>query len=1197
MKCIFQKTFKAFITYLHTSFSPGILYKGIILILIISLGLPADERRDDLDDESGPEIIPASILNQREMTEFLMILNSLEPQNAAGTLAEFVQKYELDPESRPESPRNVHEVIINDRRFAPEPGIDKEIINRIDRKSDGDYTLAYLQLEQMPSLNDYMTLAEMGIRGLFKRHWIGPATYVVAFPIDAFKTIVEFDQFRWLGYYPAREKMTVPFSGNLAAVVSPVDSDLRRYRTDLDELQIRIIDFDESIQKYIVSIQPEQVDELAELWWVRSIDYITPSESLQDIPDNLLPTKFFAQDSRLMVSAERLWQFPRTGEGIRVGLIDTNPDINHPDFAGNTFLPGTDSGLETHGTHVAGIIAARNPGISNISGAYGAQGMAPDASLYAVDLFAFPFYPGAFIRFRANDIRLSNHSWGFCDTVDPCISNFNYNINTRIFDRYVRNNDEIIILAAGNDGPDPETIGNPATGKNVISVGAVNYVTDDDRDGELRGGTALYSSRGPVRDIGRLKPDLVAPGGHFADYGYHKYGVVSLNPALNIGTQNIWPEATNLYLRTSGTSMAAPHVTGAAALMLEKWNNLSSEALKARLIGTTIPINAGGDNPLSGYANTDVGYGLLNAYNAAGLRRRGETEVLMWKSGTLGYINNEEMFPFAIPADIDRLIFVLAYNDRPGGGGELIYDLELVVSGPGGNNITHVLPEGVSSKSAVQKIVIEDPFPAPFTATVRFTNPGVFSKQDYSLFIYAVYKTPELSLVEIEHPPAVGAGDTFTASMTVENIGGWIAAGLTGWVSGSQFDGEVGLTKNLRNLMFEGDNATVSFELETLPIVGEPLPRFLNYCADAVNKDIEPVCIGVDIPIDVPWVGIETDHRHINVDDFSGLSIKAHILDSDGRPVPDGTGVIFKTNLGKFGRVDTTHILEKTEQGFVSVDFLPSDDRERGVAVVTAMLEENENVKDVTKIYTTQRGIEIDEVVERAVYGSGRLIAEEVIGGSIKLDAYGYRTITASRYSDNPAERHEFNAVSNYVDIHFDRVAGLSSVEVEFCSENFITSRGGWNSEYVMHFWNGSEWVAVSNQEFDGERCSIVNIDYDSVPGIRDLAGAVFAAFDNRVTSVADGSDPLPYEYRLIQNYPNPFNPSTNIRFALPETANVKLEVFDIVGRLVATLVDDMMDAGYHTVQFDGSSLSSGIYLYRMQAGAFTQTKRLLLMK
>lgn len=93
-----------------------------------------------------------------------------------------------------------------------------------------------------------------------------------------------------------------------------------------------------------------------------------------------------------------------------------------------------------------------------------------------------------------------------------------------------------------------------------------------------------------------------------------------------------------------------------------------------------------------------------------------------------------------------------------------------------------------------------------------------------------------------------------------------------------------------------------------------------------------------------------------------------------------------------------------------------------------------------------------------------------------------------------------------------------------------------------------------------------------------------------------------PEAFALLNNYPNPFNPETTIKYHLPEAAQVKLEVYNMVGQVVRTLVNNQQNAGRYVVQWDaandnGQNLASGIYLYRIQAGDFHEVKKMLLLK
>ncbi len=90
---------------------------------------------------------------------------------------------------------------------------------------------------------------------------------------------------------------------------------------------------------------------------------------------------------------------------------------------------------------------------------------------------------------------------------------------------------------------------------------------------------------------------------------------------------------------------------------------------------------------------------------------------------------------------------------------------------------------------------------------------------------------------------------------------------------------------------------------------------------------------------------------------------------------------------------------------------------------------------------------------------------------------------------------------------------------------------------------------------------------------------------------------PVPTKYALYQNYPNPFNPITEIRFDLPEKAKVELKIFNTLGQLVTTLVSEARPAGAYTVRWDGSNVATGMYIYQLQAGSFTDTKKMLFIK
>jgi hypothetical protein len=114
------------------------------------------------------------------------------------------------------------------------------------------------------------------------------------------------------------------------------------------------------------------------------------------------------------------------------------------------------------------------------------------------------------------------------------------------------------------------------------------------------------------------------------------------------------------------------------------------------------------------------------------------------------------------------------------------------------------------------------------------------------------------------------------------------------------------------------------------------------------------------------------------------------------------------------------------------------------------------------------------------------------------------------------------------------------------------------------------------------------------------VSGVGGTAIVNRVGGQATQTVTLgsvPTKFALHQNYPNPFNPVTVIRYELPEASAVKVQVFDVLGRVVATVVNEQRDAGIYEVPFNASGLSSGTYFYRLQAGTFVETKKMMLVK
>ena len=126
------------------------------------------------------------------------------------------------------------------------------------------------------------------------------------------------------------------------------------------------------------------------------------------------------------------------------------------------------------------------------------------------------------------------------------------------------------------------------------------------------------------------------------------------------------------------------------------------------------------------------------------------------------------------------------------------------------------------------------------------------------------------------------------------------------------------------------------------------------------------------------------------------------------------------------------------------------------------------------------------------------------------------------------------------------------------------------------------------------------NVQISAVSGVETYypsftKGIISIAVPTAVEENLNGA--LPGQFALTQNYPNPFNPTTNIGFALPTAGHVKLEIFNVLGQLVKTLVDNNLGAGFHDVEYDASNQASGIFFYRLTHQNGVETKKMVLLK
>ena len=184
----------------------------------------------------------------------------------------------------------------------------------------------------------------------------------------------------------------------------------------------------------------------------------------------------------------------------------------------------------------------------------------------------------------------------------------------------------------------------------------------------------------------------------------------------------------------------------------------------------------------------------------------------------------------------------------------------------------------------------------------------------------------------------------------------------------------------------------------------------------------------------------------------------------------------------------------------------------------------------------------------------------------------------------------------------FDAVAGENEIALSWntASEQNI-------DYYLIERQSGAEWNSLAriNSLGDsptGNSYSFMDVSvmegrlYSYRLTSREFDGTLLV-HDRIVTASVTGSPVNATEYDLYQNYPNPFNPATTISFSLPEAGNIRLVVFDVLGRELAELANGHSDAGLHTVEFNAAALSAGTYFYQLTAGDFSAVRKLILVK
>jgi hypothetical protein len=477
------------------------------------------------------------------------------------------------------------------------------------------------------------------------------------------------------------------------------------------------------------------------------------------------------------------------GAGVTVCVADTgldtgNTNTMHLDLRGRVtgfkyygyLTDGSDE--YGHGTHCAGIVAGNaatgetDPDTGTLYG----LGVASDASLFIERLFdadANETSPAPGDADLTRDAvragaQIGANSWG--NDVQG-----EYDADAAQFDELVRDADPstpgdqpyILEFSAGNAGPDSETMGSPATGKNVIATGASENVP-----GTLALTYGIYadgpdtmtdfSSRGPCED-GRIKPDVVAPGTWIAS---------AASSAAPNEAAIAWTAIDDLYVYMGGTSMSGPHAAGAAAVFVQYYKSLHTNAVpspalvKAALINSADEMDQanGGPGPIP---NNDEGWGRLNLANIVVPDLTNAPRYYEYVDQTVLLTSGQVYVRHAVVRSPDEpLKITLAYTDVPGFPGAipaLVNDLDLEVIGPDGTlyrgnqfSDSESVPNAPSPDNLnnVEAVHLAQPLPGDYLVRIRARNVVEDARldtadidQDFALVISGDLARPGVGLV------------------------------------------------------------------------------------------------------------------------------------------------------------------------------------------------------------------------------------------------------------------------------------------------------------------------------------------------------------------------------------------------------------------------------------------------------------------
>ena len=736
------------------------------------------------------------------------------------------RKAKGDKTDAPDEPPKRLQISFSSGVIEVSPGIDRNLLNALENDRDSSRTFAFLIASQYLGERQFEQLSELGVKVL----GLHDEAYKIELPFEGevLERLIELPFVDWVGYPEPKLKISTELQNtekefgkeveHLPVYVNLIhefdEKTAETFRRRLSKLDIKLGLYDSDLGAFEAIVTQDQLKLLSQQDIVLFIELISPGGPAHDFSAPTIGADYIRTGG------------PGTnfsGSSTVVGVLDTGFMLGSGAATPHTDLNRNGCGINYtndsagvfddengHGTHVLGTIGGTGTTNRQLRGV--ATGIGSSGSTRIRVAKIWPNVGSANASWYLDGMNFMARSSGnACDSGKPKVINMSggrsvsnpngTDARSRKLDAKSFRDKQAYIIATGNEGSGATTLRTPATAKNAISVGNV-IDTGFQTVGDIR----ASSSRGPTAD-GRMKPNVVAVGR-------------SVN-SVNAGT-------SNGYTLKTGTSMAAPHVTGLAATLLDHYSFLRDRPylLRAHLMATSIlhDNNVTPRNNTNGGRNT-YGLGRVSSYISHWARSNsdGWSTHLAWRT-----ISNSNwgFRDITVPSGADRLVVVMTWDeDRASSGASkaVKYDLDLWVDR--GANCTPD-PRGQCGEWAsqswddnVEYLIIDNP--PSGTYRLKIINWDAPSSGLPTGLVATVIRgdpTPEMSLTASASSSSVSVGSPFTINTTVSNSE-YVASGvllqLTNSPSGILSQGISTRREDGRTSSFTGSSVTLGNIVES----------------------------------------------------------------------------------------------------------------------------------------------------------------------------------------------------------------------------------------------------------------------------------------------------------------------------------------------------------------------------------------------